>query len=410
MVRALDGGVRLRGQRARIAGAEADHRQLPARRADRRGVDRGRRAGDRAGSALRSGLLDDQFRFRPRRREGRAFRHPVAADRAEHDVRGVAEARPFRLQGGGGEEPGRDAERAGEGMDRGFVRLEVDREHPGYRVGGEPGPVQARAGEGRDLLRLRAPLAADAEREPARAVDEGIRRPLVAARAAAAARDVDPDRELPRVVERKPALREPRRPRSQVRGRPHPRPREQGGGEGLAVLGVRERPAGGRRVEGEAEAAVAGGGDCGGGADPARDAAGQVHPAAVPSEERDHERPVLGDRDDRRLGALVVEGRRDRAHQDPGRADPDDGAAVLEQGAEMRAGLREPDVRAARAPPEPVHLRLRLRLRAAGDGRPLEDRGDPARERTAALGDRDHRDPPAQRHARPRRCTRTIEK
>ena len=364
MARALDGGARLRGQRAGIARADPDHRELAAGRADRRGIERGRRARDRAGSAPRPGLLDDQLALRPRRREGRAFRHPVAADRAEHEVRGVSKPRRLRLQGGGGEEPGRDAQRSGEGVDRRLVRLEVDREHPGYRAGREPGRIQARAGEGRDLVPGRAPLAADADREAVRAVDEGIRR-------AAGARGVDADRELARVVERKPALREPRRFRGQARGRAHPRPPQEGRDEGLAVLRVRERPARGRRVEGDAEAAVAGGRDRDGRADLACDAPGKLDPAAVPPEERDHERSVVGDGDDGRLRPLVLKGGRHRPHEDPGRADPGDGAAVLEQGAEVPAGLREPDVRVAGPAPEArAPPRRRGRRRSGARGRP----------------------------------------
>lgn len=64
--------------------------------------------------------------------------------RREHEVRGVPESRRFRLQGDGGEEPGRDPERFGEGVDGGLARLEVDREHSGGRAGREPAFARCR--------------------------------------------------------------------------------------------------------------------------------------------------------------------------------------------------------------------------------------------------------------------------
>ena len=51
----------------------------------------------------------------------------------------------------------------------------------------------------------------------------------------------------------------------------------------------------------------------------------QIVRAAMAAEQRDDARAVLGDRDDRRLVALVGKERREDADQDAGGADADDG-------------------------------------------------------------------------------------
>ena len=180
-------------------------------------------------------------------------------------------------------------------------------------------------------------------------------------------------------------------------GAAHPRPPEQGRDERLAVLRVREGPAGGRLVEGDAEAPVARGGDRRGGANRIRDAPGELDPAPVPPEERHRERPVVGDGDDGRLRPLVREGGRHRPDQDPGRADADDGAPRLEELADVAGRVREPHVGVAGSPPEPVHLRVAEVVRNS------------AREPTALRGNRDHRDTLFQPHRTFGSWARTME-
>ena len=311
----------------------------------------------------------------------------MAADRAEHEVRGVPQSRRFALEHRRPEEARRDPQRFGEGMDGGLVRLEVDREHPGHRPGCEPGLVQTTPGERGHFIRRHVPFATDADREPPRAVHESVRR-------AAGTRIVHPDRKLARIVDGQAALGQPPDPG----GCAHPRSSQQSGDEGLAMLRIHERPVLGRLVEPDAEAAVAGGGDRGGCAGGGGDAPGEIDPAAVPPEKGHRERSVVGDGDDRRLRPFVVEGRRHRPHEDPGRADPGDRPPRLEQRAQVPCGLREDHVRVVNPPAQPVHFRV------------TEGGGDPAREPVAARGESDHRDALAQLHANPRRCTRIIEK
>ena len=221
-----------------------------------------------------------------------------------------------------------------------------------------------------------------------------------------------------------------------------PRALQQGGDEGFAMLRVRERPALGRVVEGDAEAAVAGGGGRGGRADGGGDALGEGDAPAVRAEDGHRERAVLGDGDHGGLRALVAERRRDRPHQDPRRADPDDRAPGLEQRPDVAGRVVEAHVCTGGAMPVerrgPILLLVEAHagaragapagfrdpgvvLRDPGTGRrnpgsePVdlgiaERGGDPARERRAAGGERHDRGARAYSHANPRRCTSTIEK
>ena len=125
--------------------------------------------------------------------------------------------------------------------------------------------------------------------------------------------------------------------------------------------------------------------------------------APVPTEQGHHERAVVGDGHHRRLRALVAEDRRHRPDEDPGRADADDRAFPAdEQPAQVQHRLGEQPIRVVDTPLQSVHFGI------------AESGGDAPREPARARGERDHRDPGAdlgaQRHANPRRCTRTIEK
>ena len=97
----------------------------------------------------------------------------------------------------------------------------------------------------------------------------------------------------------------------------------------------------------------------------------------MPPEERNRERTIFGNGHDRRLHTLVAKRRRDRPHQDPGRADADDRAPGFEQRPNVAGRVVEADVGLATDPgirdpgAKPVDLGV------------AERPGDPARERRA---------------------------
>ena len=97
-----------------------------------------------------------------RRRERRAVRPrqaprppPRRGSRPPGKTRSRRVAQPPRLrfQCGRVEEPGRDAESLGHGVQRGLVRLQVDGEDARHRLGSEPRRVQAGPGQRANLLR-----------------------------------------------------------------------------------------------------------------------------------------------------------------------------------------------------------------------------------------------------------------
>jgi hypothetical protein len=106
---------------------------------------------------------------------------------------------------------------------------------------------------------------------------------------------------------------------------------------------VRRPPSCWRVVEGEAEADVAGGGDGGDAAGDRGDPARQVIGAVMAAEQRHGDAAVFGDGDDRRLGALVGEQRRQAADDDAAGADGDDGLAGSEETAQVLADVVEAD-------------------------------------------------------------------
>ncbi len=111
----------------------------------------------------------------------------------------------------------------------------------------------------------------------------------------------------------------------------------------------------------------------------------------MPAEQRHDGRAVLGDRDHRRLGALVGQQGRDGADQDAGGADADDGHARQEQLADMAERVLEGHRRACRSRPA-VH-------------RAAHRTGDAGGERLAARRQAEDRN-----HGSSVRVTRIMEK
>src|SRR5437660_402998 len=104
---------------------------------------------------------------------------------------------------------------------------------------------------------------------------------------------------------------------------------------GFDLVRIGDMPGGWRLVEGDAKAYIPGGGYRGNAAGQLGDSSGQRISAAMPADQRHRDRPVLGDRDDRRLFPLGGEEGRDRADQDTAGADTDNRPARLEQPADM---------------------------------------------------------------------------
>ncbi len=253
----------------------------------------------------------------------------MAADLAEHGLRGVLEPWRLRFERGGGEEARRHAELL-RGFEHGrLVGLQVDRGDE-RDCGFGKSRFGERAAQKRDrLARIGATLAADADGETARMEDECLRVPL----GRASRRD---EADCAVRVERNAAFGEPRR----VAFEPRRRSGEKRGHHRLRVVRVRKRPAFRRRVERDAETIVAGGGDRRMAAERFGEAAGKVVCAAMAAEKRHDRGAVLGDGDDRRLLALVGKERRQDADQDSGGADADDGPAFEKECADLSGGVR----------------------------------------------------------------------
>jgi hypothetical protein len=105
-----------------------------------------------------------------------------------------------------------------------------------------------------------------------------------------------------------------------------------------------------------------GGGDRGDPAQPLGEHAGDGVGAVMAAEQGHRDRAVLGERDDRRFGALVVEQRRHRADQNAGGAHPDDRPAAGEQRGEMRHRAVVALVPLARKMPRPMQPRIRQQV------------------------------------------------
>ena len=368
-----------------IARADADHRQAAARPAGLE--DRSRRAGDGDGGPRRLGLGHDQRARRAGRRQGRALGDAMAADLAEHQVRGIGQARRLGLEGLSIKEAGRHAQVFSQRLNRRLVGLDVDRIDARHGPLGQVLRRQGLARQGDDLLRRRAPLAADPQGQDGGMVDQPVHGPRIDPIGRAKCQRA-------RRTDRQVALREPRGLALQA----HPRSREKTSREVFVMLRVTQFPTRRRRIQSDTETAVAGRGDGRAHIQDLADAVRQVVGAPVSAQQRHHRRAVLGQGQDRRLRMLVVEKGRQGPHQDAGGADSHHRPPGGEEAAQVLGGPVESHVCIVGAPGQAMNLGARQR------GRQAPSQVEAAR----CQGDKCNG--LAHVQASPRRCTRIMEK
>ena len=255
----------------------------------------------------------------------------MTAGRRKHLGRGTGETRRLGLQSRGRKEAGRHAEPRGERVNRRLRRLEIERDHAGDRVRGVAMALQGRFRQPDQLIRGDAALAADAQREDRGVEDEPGRGPGIVPIGEA-------HLELPLRSERRPARPQPIGiagfdPQTDALAP------KQGAGDRLCRLGITYAPAGGRRIQGEIEAQIAGGGDRRRATERLGDRAGQPVRPPVPAEQRHDGAAVLGDDHHRRLAALVLDQRRQHPDHDPARAERNDRTPGGEQLPQPRGEL-----------------------------------------------------------------------
>ena len=146
--------------------------------------------------------------------------------------------------------------------------------------------------------------------------------------------------------------------------------------DALGILRIGEPPALGRRIERNAQRRVALRRHRGMAVQRIRHLAGERVGAAMAAEQRHDARPVLGDGENRRLGALVLDHGGQRADQDAGGADADDGRAGLIERANMVQRLGEGHVEAGHPVGEPVQRGTRQSGRDAARDRLRRRRQD----------------------------------
>ena len=220
-------------------------------------------------------------------------------------------------------------------MDRGLIRLELDRDHAGDRLACKRTPGQRCLDQTHDLLGFDPPLAADPERQDLRVQHQAMGRSRLVPvghqqRAGTARTEPGAARGQPVGGTRLQAER-------------HVLARQQGAGHNLGGGWIARRPTGRRPVERQAEAEVARGRDRSLAALRPGDRQRQLVGPPMTAEQRHGEAAVVGQRHDRRPGPLVAEQGRQDPDQDAGRADADDRARarveVAKQGREVVIGL-----------------------------------------------------------------------
>ena len=370
---------------------DADHRDAPAPPPAALGLDDRGRLGDGAGAALAPRLGHGERAVQAGAGECRGLRHAVAADRAEHRLRRRREPGGLAFQRRGVEEAERHAKPRRDGVHRRLVGLQVERDDAGHCLRREPSRHEHALGEPDELLRVAAPLAADAEGQ-----DGGMQGDIghVVARHHTPLGDVH--REAAPVPERRAAGGEPIGRRS-LGHEAHRLACQQRGGHGLHQRAFAEAPAGRRCVEGESQCRVAGGGDRRAGAEGVGDGAGKPVRAVVPAQQGNDAPTVFGDGDDRRLGALVREMRGEEADEDAGGADADDRRPGAEERGEVGRQAFICDIGSA------------FERRGAVDCRTGQCDPDTLRQPRLAPVE-DHHRGPVQHHAAPRLWTMIMEK
>ena len=378
------------------ARADAHDVKGSAAAADGLGIYGAGRAGDGAGRPLRLDLGHDQRAVRAGGGERRALGHPVAAGFPEHDVRGIEEARGLRLERGGVEKPGRDAQLGGKRMDRRLVRLEVDGGEARHRLWGKAMGRQGFMHQAGQRAGVHAAFRAHPDAQH-RGVEHQLP-PGTGCRVVGHAQG-----EVPALGEARAGLHQP----AGVAGLDFERHRRAGNQrrrQGLDHLRIADAPALGRLVEGQAKTHVTGRRDRGRPAQGCCDGAGKRIGAVVAAQDRHGDAAVLGHRHHRRLGALVGEQRGQRTDQNADGAQADDRDAALEQPAQVLADVFDDFIRVTYPAGQPV------------DARPWEDRLQPPRDREPTGAEHHQRRadrqiaPLGHRHASPRTWTSTIEK
>ena len=292
-----------------------------------------------------------------RRGEGRRLGNAVAPDRPVDKVGRVGEARGFRLQPRRVEKPGRPLKGRRHGVHRRFVGFQVQRHHGGDRRLGQRLAVQRVADQRHGLAGVGATLAPHADGQHLRMIDQCAR-----PRRQALGRGRDDPLGTPGPWHRR--IRQPRRSAVQAYGLAG----EQIGHHPFDVAARRQVPAPRRGVEGHAEAQIPRRRDGGRAPQHRGQPARQVVGAMVAAEQRHHRAAVFRHGDDGRLASLVGEHRRQGADQGAGGAHAHDRPSVLEQAAQMRAGVVERAVGARHATGPSVHRRAAERRgEASGD-------------------------------------------
>ena len=352
--------ARLRGTPVRAAGTEADDRKTPLWPADTGGVERRGRAGNRAGGALRSGLGDDQFTFRPDRGQRRALRHPVAAGHREHRGRRIGKPRSLRLESArlGRTSRARQAARRAHGSP---ARPPSDRSRRRRR---------SRRGRGHDARwsSLTRPISSPGSMPRSHPTPSASSLGWITRRVAdpGSARSVTRTSSSPRLAkDAPPAVSHAGRAASTVRATS--RALEQRADDRLGRLGVVHAPARRRVVERELKASVARGRDRGRTTERSSDAPRQPIGPVMPAQERHGDAAVLGDRDHRRLAFLVREQRRQDPDHDAARAQRHDRSPAGKQIAQRRGEIPVEDQARLRRHPfrRPVQICVRDRRQDA---------------------------------------------
>ena len=317
---------------------EPDHRQQSPGPAEPCGVDRRRCLGDRAGGPCRLGLGDPQHAVVTGGGERGGLRDAVAAHFPEHHVGRVGEPRCQGFESRRVEESHLQPQCSSQSMHGRLVRLEIDREDPRQRPGGQVGPGQRDFDQTLQLARRNAAFATHPQGEAPWMKDQGIF-------IAGIRRIGHPHRERRVGLELDPRVGQPLRLTLQTT----PLSCQQPGHERLVVLRVRKDPSGARLVQGHPPAGLAGGGDRGRRAERLAQAAADLVGAAMAAEEGHDRAAVFRDGNDRGLLALVGERGRQGSEQDSGGAHTDDVDSRGEQPAqlgpdfvELNVGVRHP--------------------------------------------------------------------
>ena len=157
----------------------------------------------------------------------------------------------------------------------------------------------------------------------------------------------------------------------------HGRARQQGGGDGKGLLAVGHHPSGGRIIDADAVAQVAGRGHGGADTQGLGDLAGQNVGARMPAQQRHHGAAVLGHGNHRRLGDLVGQQRGQGADQNARGEDADHRVPGLKQAGGMAGGFVE-EVIGLGHPADPAMDQRRRNdaLQAAGQRRPRFGHGE----------------------------------